>query len=377
VREEIAFLFVALVTQCPEIQSAVVNKLVITLNGLIPKAHLLSKQETLLQVSVWCIGEYGDLINHEDMTEENMIKLLVQILVSQQLSSMTKAFVLTSLLKLSDRWPAYTEQIKAIVSQYRSCIDVEIQQRSYEYANLLKWPDVSKIVLAKMPAFTVQHYLMQENEESNGKDQAPSESAEHKSQQVEIPSAKNILPVSTEEEANPLLDLITTKHVKPTNTPEPDANYLDTLLSQATVKEASLVDFAAADIANVSHTFSQTLHIYDKNGLQIDFELSKPEPNALNTTEIKVSFTNQLSHALSNFNFLAAVPKYINMDIFKASSDVIPPKSAGKVTQRIALKNTMHGEKPLVMKYKVSYTCQGTNENIVEQGAVNNFPKNF
>ena len=66
-RDEIASLFIALLSQTPELQTQIVNSLYVTLRTISAKVHLLDKQETLIQVSAWCIGEYADMIHLDDV----------------------------------------------------------------------------------------------------------------------------------------------------------------------------------------------------------------------------------------------------------------------------------------------------------------------
>ena len=53
------------------------------------------------------------------------------------------------------------------------------------------------------------------------------------------------------------------------------------------------------------------------------------------------------------------MPKYLKLEMFPASSTVIPPHSHGAVTQEIRVINSMHGEKNIMLKLKIGYTQGG------------------
>lgn len=53
------------------------------------------------------------------------------------------------------------------------------------------------------------------------------------------------------------------------------------------------------------------------------------------------------------------MPKYIALELQAASSTTVPPGSAGVVTQLVKLTNSLHGQKPLLLKLKVDYVGGG------------------
>lgn len=70
-------------------------------------------KQPLIQVAVWAIGEYGDLLltatlddahDAERPTEEDIIEVYQRLLWSPQNTSTTKQFALMSLTKLSTRF---------------------------------------------------------------------------------------------------------------------------------------------------------------------------------------------------------------------------------------------------------------------------------
>lgn len=60
IRDDIALAFIGNITQHPELQLYTVHKLYAAIRK-IPK-----KQETLIRVAAWCVGEYGDLLLEDD-----------------------------------------------------------------------------------------------------------------------------------------------------------------------------------------------------------------------------------------------------------------------------------------------------------------------
>lgn len=73
VPQDVTSAFVALITQTDDLQPKIVYSLFETMNDLITtQAHQLEKQKTLLQVSIWCVGEFGDILMEFFEKEKNM-----------------------------------------------------------------------------------------------------------------------------------------------------------------------------------------------------------------------------------------------------------------------------------------------------------------
>uniref|UniRef100_A0A8C9SUR3 AP-1 complex subunit gamma n=1 Tax=Scleropages formosus TaxID=113540 RepID=A0A8C9SUR3_SCLFO len=96
-------------------------------------------QQPFVQVSSWCIGEYGDLLVSGQCEEEDPIQVkdevldvLEGLLASNLSSPVTRGYALTAVMKLSTRLSS-VNRIKKVVSIYGSSIDVELQQRAVEY----------------------------------------------------------------------------------------------------------------------------------------------------------------------------------------------------------------------------------------------------
>uniref|UniRef100_A0A8C7L6H4 Adaptor related protein complex 1 subunit gamma 1 n=1 Tax=Oncorhynchus kisutch TaxID=8019 RepID=A0A8C7L6H4_ONCKI len=116
-------------------------------------------QQPLVQVSSWCIGEYGDLLvsgqcEEEEpiqVTEDEVLDVLEGLLVSNLSTPVTRGYSLTAIMKLSTRFSSIN-RIKKVVSIYGSSIDVELQQRAVEYNALFKKYDhMRPALLERMP----------------------------------------------------------------------------------------------------------------------------------------------------------------------------------------------------------------------------------
>jgi len=72
---------------------------------------LLPWQQALVQVAVWSIGEYGELIFVDiddevkpDATESDVVKLLESILYTPHSNLVTREFAINAVMKLSVRF---------------------------------------------------------------------------------------------------------------------------------------------------------------------------------------------------------------------------------------------------------------------------------
>ncbi|KAJ7224397.1 adaptin N terminal region-domain-containing protein, partial [Mycena pura] len=156
VREEILSAFVRLVAHTPELQAYTASKLYIALTADI-------SQESLTLAATWVIGEYSELLleggvvdedSHKQVSDKDLIDLLVSILDSPYANQLTRQFVLTAITKIYARPAASSaqqERVSELLVQYATSPELELQQRAVEYVSLFNLGDIKEGVLEKMP----------------------------------------------------------------------------------------------------------------------------------------------------------------------------------------------------------------------------------
>lgn len=112
------------------------------------------------------------------------------------------------------------------------------------------------------------------------------------------------------------------------------------------------------------------MDVFDKSGLKIQFSCRRDASG----TCIMARFGNMSSMPMTNFVFEAAVPKYLQLKMEPATSQILAPQTSN-VTQSMVVVNTTNGEKPLLMKLRIGYEHNGAA--VQEQAQVANFPQGF
>ncbi|KAG0565630.1 hypothetical protein KC19_7G002600 [Ceratodon purpureus] len=126
-------------------------------------------QESLGQVTVWCIGEYGEMLVNsvnelegEDpltVTESDAVDVVETVLKDPRVTPATEAFALTALLKLSSRFSDCEDRIKALILEYRGSLVLELQQRAIEFGSILtKHNDIKAALVERMPVLDEATY---------------------------------------------------------------------------------------------------------------------------------------------------------------------------------------------------------------------------
>lgn len=321
VKDEHITKFILLLGQAPEkIQSNTVNQLFTSLQS--------KYLDPLGQVTSWSIGEYGDYLNNK---KEDILNILTTIIEKQPLSTIyTKELAATALLKLVVRFNGeQIDYVKDCFKRYKTSPILELQQRSDLYLKLLDTLSTSERsqVLARIPPI-----------QKKGNDI-------FKVEQKEVIQNK----VDTTPSTDILLNLFggSEKKIETISTPQ---NH--NLLNLFTVED---------------HT--KYMKIFDKDGVQVEFEITSPIPNVYN---IVSQFSNSTNNDLSPFEFLVAVPKNLQLKIKKATSDTVPKNSQKKVNQEMQITN-LQPEKSLLMKVKIKY--KSGDKSIEEDGNIKDFPK--
>ena len=84
-------------------------------------------------------------------------------------------------------------------------------------------------------------------------------------------------------------------------------------------------------------------------------------------------FSNRTAADFIAFDFQVAVAKNaVTLVMQPASASVIPAKSEQKVKQDLTLNNSLHGQKKLVIKVRITYQTEG--RSVVETATISQFP---
>ncbi|KAH9970452.1 Adaptor protein complex AP-1 gamma subunit [Russula compacta] len=156
VREEILSAFIRLVAHTPELQAYTASRLYNALRADI-------SQEALTLSATWVLGEYsealieGGLVDEEQakaVTDVEIIDLILSILDSPYANYLTRQFVFASITKISSRPTTSNnqqERIAAVLAEYTTNPELELQQRAVEFASLFSLGELRVGVLERMP----------------------------------------------------------------------------------------------------------------------------------------------------------------------------------------------------------------------------------
>lgn len=458
----------ALIAQNSEIQSYAVQKMYIAL------AADPASSQSLVKTAVWTIGEYGeyllgkssstsngnllggsassDLLSdlipnvggpvasvsaapvvHDDsedgssglsvslqIGDDDLVTLFKTIMTSIETHMTTKHQVLTAALKLTTRMPSASHPLHALISQYESHINVELQQRATEYDKILDTPQLPGKLLMKIPAPEVKSMLAASQSDVSAKSTARSSSRTATPHitttpaAVAAPTTPNLLDMD-------LLDLnggasssasSSTAQSLPSSTSSPFA----VPLGATSVGSAAPVDLLsflgstsspspAAHTPNYSTPIpvgmptmggggamggiapspspsfdlltpttsvttpppasaspsAQTARIValkTADGLQLVLDFSKPVPASPQFTLVQASFTNTGAGQITDLDLKLSLPKYLKLQFMPISATTLAPFS-GAAQQQVKLANTAQGQKPIMMIMRVEYKLNG------------------
>ncbi|XP_024542965.1 AP-1 complex subunit gamma-2 isoform X2 [Selaginella moellendorffii] len=388
-------------------------------------------QESFAQVVLWCIGEYGEmLVNNANelegeepitVTESDAVDVLENVLKDFRVSSSTRAFALTAMLKLSSRFPSCADRIKEVMMQYKGNLILELQQRAIEFTSILsKHQNIKGALLEKMPALDATAYSTK-RADAAGVSLANGRASIHETGPVSTsngPGSQPILtdlldlnvddtpapPVQRKSAGDVLLDLLGANPSAPSAPQEQTSGGgSDVLMDLLSVGSSSRQPVIASsgldslsqpikqsfvearkptgmdmdllgDLGDSNAPMYPTILAYQSEALSVTFEFKKVPENP-QLTLILASYANASGKTYTDFVFQAAVPKYLHLRLEPASNSELEPKGGERITQTIRVENSMLGQKPLAMRIRISYKVDG--QDVLEQGQVHNFPAGF
>lgn len=341
----------------------------------------LALRQPLLQVALWCLGEYGDLLNSTEVkdaeppniSEDQILDVFEKVLGDIHMTLVTKEYAITSLMKLSVRYENAAPRIKKIIDVYGSNMNIELQQRSTEFSTLFsKHNHLRPSLLERMPQMeNKSHSENMQNgqltdEEGNEAEQIKEPEKEQKLIQ-ESNMLLDILGVTTETKSfensvsstkgTDLLDLLGDIDFNPISSDNSE-------LQQSSEKSSSFDEFTTPVLNNIP-----SISAFEKNGLKLKFSFEKSLDNPQSVI-ILLTATNETPNPMKDFLFQAAVPKTFQLQLLPPTSTVIPPSNSGNIQQTIKIINP--NKNLLRMRIRISYNVNGVA--IQDQTEINNFP---
>ncbi|KAL5225010.1 hypothetical protein ABZP36_011649 [Zizania latifolia] len=426
VKDDVWHALIVLMSNASELQGYSVRSLYKAL-------QTCGEQESLVRVTVWCIGEYGEmLVNNISMldieepitvTESDAVDAVEVSLKRYSADVTTRAMCLVSLLKLSSRFPPISERIKEIVVQNKGNTVLELQQRSIEFSSIIqRHQSIKSSLLERMPVIDEASYLVKRaastqatiSSDKSAAAATPGGSLKLPNGLAKPPSAPlaDLLDLSSDDapvttsapttapndflqdllgigladtsttggvtsgSTDILMDLLSIGSPPVQNGPPTVSNFSppgqETNLPSVTPQVVDLLD-GLSSITPLAdeNTAYPSITAFQSATLKITFNFKK-QPGKSQETTIHASFTNLTSSTFTDFIFQAAVPKFIQLRLDPASSSTLTASGNNSVTQSLSVTNNQHGQKPLAMRIRVSYKVNG--EARLEQGQINNFP---
>ncbi|KAF4323167.1 hypothetical protein BBO99_00003436 [Phytophthora kernoviae] len=423
--ERICSSLITLIQRNTDLHAYVVHKLFWALHDDV-------SQLSLVHVGIWCVGEYSKLLlldapsseetlsDKSRVEESNVVELFRTILRHHNATDITRAYALNAMVKLTTRFSSPTEvaKLNTMISSFSTSMVLELQQRSMEYTTLgqPQWSSLRADVLANMPAIDASKVRSRNDQfASSGVgsadllgDDDTRMSANNGSGSIEAKPAKpaqssasaslldlddifgggastansgtSLSASSSAPAAPPAVDLLADIFSSGPAAPAPTAATFGSSNGGAPASGANdllgLMDFGApAAPTPAPPTANSPLRAYEKNGLTVDLDITKPNAGDPSVTYITATMRNSTAMPIEKFVFLAAFPKYIKLKMEPPTGDMVPPNSSGTVTQVVKIQNTMQGEKPVLMRVKLEFFVNGSK--VEDMATVNNFPSNI
>ncbi|XP_042440967.1 AP-1 complex subunit gamma-2-like isoform X1 [Zingiber officinale] len=423
VKDNVWHALIVAISNAPDLQGYSVR-------SLYKAFQLSSEQVSLVQVTIWCIGEYGEMLVNNvgvlqveepmTVTESDAVDVLESCLTHHSTDITTQSMCLIALLKLSSRFPPSSGRVKEIITTHIGSVVLELQQRAIEFNSIIqRHQNIKSSLVERMPVLDESTFISKRagssqanisTEKSN--QQLPSGASLKLSNGVAKPAASPLVdlldlslddtpvPTSTSNDfLHDLLDVGLTNSsssasgtdilmdllsigtpVQSNTTPENGSSikgFNDILpIAKPNTATVQVVDLLDGLASNGSHPGAQSpvhpsIIAYQSSTLKITFSFTK-QPDKPQVTQIHATFMNLSSEAYTDFIFQAAVPKFIQLHLDPANSNHLPASGNGRITQTFTITNTQHGQKPLAMRIRIAYKV--SNQERLEQGQINNFP---
>jgi len=389
----------------------------------------------LVAVACWALGEYGDVAagNQQHrlpdepplaLTARDVVETLKSVLRDARAPRETRRVAATALAKLAARVPELRSDCVAAVGAFGSALDLEMQQRSVEFAGVFgRGADVAAAALERMPPMAMRDEVGADDvgADAIGAGAAAAATPDASlggdllgdllgpdpggAQTSAVASGADLLgdllgdatggnlgglggaPVFPSSRgaavavaADPLAELMggsPSPFAPGAPPPDPLADLMGGV-GDAFAHTAAFADPSSGPAADLLGSpaalgggaqpaapggapAAVVVPALDAHGVRVSFSCAKPNDSDASATTITASYANANAFAVSRFALRAAVPKSATLALEPASGGDLAP-SGGVATQVLNVVNPLVDSKPLAMRLQVTWREAGGEE---------------
>ncbi|KAG8366178.1 hypothetical protein BUALT_Bualt17G0049600 [Buddleja alternifolia] len=370
------------------------------------------------------------------VTEADAVDVVEAASRRHTLDLTTQAMCLIALLKLSSRFPSCSKRINDIILHQKGSLVLELQQRAIEFNSIIeKHEKIRSALVERMPVLDEATYsgrragsmpaalstsqgalpkmpngvakptsaplvdLLDLSSDDTpaasssggdflqdliGIDLSPASQGTNQTQKSGTDALLDLLSIGTPpaQTSSSMLDMLSSGQQSKSS-----VDMFDTLASlsphaaqaSSPVTSSSAMDLLdgfgpgpSVPVAETNGATYPSVTAFESSSLKITFNFSKEAGNQ-QTTAIEAQFVNKSPDIYSNFVFQAAVPKFLQLNLDPASTNILPASGNGSITQKLRVSNSQHGKKSLVMRIRINYKVNG--KDVLEEGQISNFPR--
>lgn len=267
-------------------------------------------------------------------------------------------------------------RVRRIFAKHRQSSDAETQQRACEYSGLLtgNMASLRSVVFPRLPAMDYDGMWQRQKQED-----AASFSVDVDGTGAQKPFSEDLLLLLDDDATVPqsgansgmlalppasggfdLDDILNGDSTNPTTAAEDNLPFGTP--TRDALPEESPVHISA--LPSGRQPVAPPTTLFSDWRLTVTALFFKDTESSPGTTRAELTYSNSGTSDISKFIFQLSVPKYIQSDMKPASSSSIQVGSSA--SQALFLENSMHGVKPVQLRFRMQFVVDG--ENMVEQG---------
>lgn len=349
INDTILSTILSMIMQCSKNTQIIKN----VLNSLMKSLkNSLYEQFGLSLVTVWCLGEYSDLILNDGAksNEDSIMEILNSILGVSNYSSneqkiKVKIYILTTCLKLSIKLnnKSNIETLRKILVDLTHDINLEIQIRAIEYLKIFGEPNsIKKGLLERMPAPPIKNheYLTLLDRSTNVNTANHEENIKQESKTgnllLDLLGDDNVAEANDKQEAK-------------ANNTKSNGNAID-LLSDI-FGSSSIMPTTAKSEEAIEPT---SIEAFNDNTMKVGF-IEKNVGNNDGVAEFETIIKNISNKLITNISILCAVPKQQRLQLSSISKSNLLSNEFTLLNMKI---NGNVGSK-IKIRVKLSYVLDG------------------